>query len=294
MKFFRNFYYYLAGLVLLYSNKLRYRYKPYTVSLYDPENEIQVFKGWLNALKAYTGAEKNEFICGNILEIGINKNISSALVGLALGAKKYDIVDFYPHHIPLDNHYFQELYDKLCTAVNEVLVISREQFLDFADLLQSGQNTNARILPMEKLDLNDILDESVDLIVSQAAFEHIENLENGIRQMSRVAKKGTVLIAEVDMKTHTRWLRDVDPLNIYRYEPSLYKFAGFSVMPNRIRPYQYKDLFEKNGWHNITIKVLEKLDLGSLMYQDVRFSKEFRLQKNCMEQLIVLICATKA
>ena len=36
------------------------------------------------------------------------------------------------------------------------------------------------------------------------------------------------LVAEIDLQTHTRWIRNVDPLNIYRYSGQLYGSFRFS------------------------------------------------------------------
>ena len=63
----------------------------------------------------------------------------------------------------------------------------------------------------------------------------------------------------------------------------------FKGMPNRIRPWQYKQAFEKCGWTNISITpghTLEQRDNG--------YCRRFRDDVNQMDYLSFWLCATKA
>ena len=136
-------------------------------------------------------------------------------------------------------------------------------------------------------------EEGIDLIVSQAAFEHFDNVEDVMRRLSKVVKAGTVLIAEVDLRTHTRWIRDADPLNIYRYEDSLYDALRFRGSPNRLRPFEYEQILKENGWRNIRIEPMEILDKNYVLKTQCKLAGRFQDQKNGMDQLIIAVCATK-
>ena len=52
--------------------------------------------------------------------------------------------------------------------------------------------------------------------------------------------------------THSRWIRDKDPNNVYRYHERIYRLFDFRGIPNRVRPYRYRRAFERNGWSNVT------------------------------------------
>ena len=56
--------------------------------------------------------------------------------------------------------------------------------------------------------------DSIDFVFSQAAFEHFENIYQTFEQISVITKPGAIMIAVVDLKTHSRWIRDRDPNNI--------------------------------------------------------------------------------
>jgi len=94
---------------------------------------------------------------------------------------------------------------------------------------------------------------TIDLVFSQAAFEHFDDIEKAVSQLSEICKDGALLVAEIDLKTHSRWIRDVDPNNIYRYSNYVYNLFRASGTPNRYRPYQYKEALERFGWSNIYI-----------------------------------------
>ena len=60
--------------------------------------------------------------------------------------------------------------------------------------------------------------------------------------------------------THSRWIREKDPLNIYRYSERIYGMFHFKGQPNRVRPHQYRRAFESNGWTNVSITPAQRID----------------------------------
>ena len=131
----------------------------------------------------------------------------------------------------------------------------------------------------------------IDLVFSQAAFEHFDDIKETIAQLNKVCKPGAVLVIEIDLQTHSRWIRDEDPNNIYRYSERLYNLFWFSGIPNRVRPIQYRKVFEDNGWTDIQIKPLSKLDSHNKSYSGM--NKSFVHSENQMEYLSIIICARK-
>ena len=130
----------------------------------------------------------------------------------------------------------------------------------------------------------------IDLVFSQAAFEHFDDIKMTISQLSKVCKPGAVLIIEIDLQTHSRWIRDKDPNNIYRYSERIYNIFWFRGIPNRVRPFQYRKAFEHHGWTDIEMKPLKKLDTNK-SYSGL--NKTFSHSENQMEYLSIIICARK-
>ncbi|HEY8094986.1 MAG TPA: hypothetical protein VIE65_02690, partial [Methylobacter sp.] len=103
-----------------------------------------------------------------------------------------------------------------------------------------------------------------------------------------------VAVISVDLQTHSRWIRDKDPNNIYRYPDWLYNMFYFKGTPNRIRPYEYKELFEKYGWRDVTMRSQTKLDGSRVEKESPYLAGAFRADKSEMGSLSVLICARRS
>jgi hypothetical protein len=99
-----------------------------------------------------------------------------------------------------------------------------------------------------------------------------------------------MIVAEIDLKTHSRWIRDHDPNNIYRYPSSLYRALWFRGIPNRVRPYQYRQIFESHGWTNVSVTPLERVSDRRLMGS---VDERFKDARNELDVLSILFCATK-
>ncbi len=113
-----------------------------------------------------------------------------------------------------------------------------------------------------------------------------------MRRLSVVCKSGARIVAEIDLKTHSRWIRDKDPNNIYRYPAALYKMFAFRGIPNRVRPYQYCQAFQRHGWVDIDVRPLEQLP--SEHGRSDGLSAPFRNGQSEMQYLSVVFCARKA
>ena len=99
-----------------------------------------------------------------------------------------------------------------------------------------------------------------DIVVSNAAFEHFDDVGHTIAQLGEVVRPGGVALIAVDLQTHSRWIRERDPNNIYRYPPGLYRALAFPGQPNRVRPAAYRAFFEQQGWLDVELVVNERLD----------------------------------
>lgn len=101
------------------------------------------------------------------------------------------------------------------------------------------------------------LDGHHDIVVSNAAFEHFDDVERTVSPLQQVVRPGGVALIGVDLQTHSRWIRERDPNNIYRYPESLYRLFSFPGQPNRLRPQAYRTLFERHGWQDVTLTLHE-------------------------------------
>jgi SAM-dependent methyltransferase len=133
----------------------------------------------------------------------------------------------------------------------------------------------------------------VDIVVSHAAFEHFENIERTFREIKSVVRETGVLVAYVDLKTHTRWIRDRDPLNVYRYSDFFWNLFNFKGSLNRVRSSEYKKLFEKIGWFNIEIVPVSVLEEGYLEKVKPLLNKKFKKMDSSEMKIISFILMAK-
>ena len=92
----------------------------------------------------------------------------------------------------------------------------------------------------------------MDLVFSQAAFEHFDDIDATVAQLTAVCKPGAVIVAEIDLMTHSRWIRDKDPNNIYRYHERVYRCSTSAGSPTAFVPIATERAFERNGWSDVT------------------------------------------
>jgi SAM-dependent methyltransferase len=132
--------------------------------------------------------------------------------------------------------------------------------------------------------------DAFDLVVSQAAFEHFEDVDATFAALARVCRPGALLVAEIDLKTHSRWIRDRDPNNIYRYPDWLYRAFRFRGSPNRLRPRDYAAALARHGWTDIAITPLERL---AERHDPRSVAPRFRSPAREMELLSIMLCAKR-
>ena len=252
---YNNFICHLMGLAILFLNKIRHELQGYktpkpfhsTEFLRAIKYDIQVVSKWFEVLSEYVNDEKyakNK----QILELGPGEDLGIGLYLLYQGIKKYNALDVFDLIKQTPDDFYSELFSYL----KNILKADDES-------IESLQNEYRLFRENNSKKLNYVCDKSfniskfknIDIIFSQAAFEHFDDIETMISQLSSVVKPGGVLVAQVDLTTHTRWIKTFDPLNIYRFSDFIYNLFKFKGSPNRVRPYQYKKFLEKYGWEKI-------------------------------------------
>lgn len=294
-----NLFYYGMGLLALVLNKIRHSLRGYRTPRTFPISEIQraaeydlsIVNHWLRALEEYADS-KSSVMDKTVLELGPGADLGIGLILLAKGVKKYNAIDVNNLVVSVPDALYEALFNRLRTSgkINDADIGNLRAQLE---LTRAGNNDKLNYLCRNDFDISVFGNGQIDLVFSQAAFEHFDDIDTTFTQLSKVVRSGAMLIAEVDLNTHTRWLRDVDPLNIYRFGDFLYDLFRFRGSPNRLRPLEYKKILEKNGWSNIKIWPLTRVDDDYLVKVRNTLAPRFRDETNQIEYLSVMVCARK-
>ncbi len=253
------------------------------------EYDIGVVEHWLSYLREYTHIAYS--LDGkNILELGPGSDLGTGIYLLSMGCFQYNACDVNDLMKSTPDSFYERFFEKIES-------INGQADIDFLKRqvreAKTGKLSQLNYVVSNDFDIVSAFGENtVDLVFSQAAFEHFDDIDATISQLSAVCKPGAILVVEIDLKTHSRWIRDKDPNNIYRYPSYIYNTFGFRGIPNRVRPFKYKEAFERLGWTDISIIPRKKLDDDDSGYSGM--SKAFADRKNQMDYLSIMLCARKA
>ncbi|MBC7883032.1 MAG: methyltransferase domain-containing protein [Anaerolineae bacterium] len=294
----KNSFFYLLGIAFLALAKAKNIMKGYTspkpFDISESERcieyDIHVVEHWLSHLQKYSHA--GQTLSGkNVLELGPGSDLGVGIYLLSKGCLQYNACDVNDLMKYTPDSFYLKFLEKLKLAKNDQTNIN---FL--AEQLEKAKNGDPSCLNYVVRNDFDIVSAfgkgTIDLVFSQAAFEHFDDINTTISRLSTVCKPGSILVVEIDLKTHSRWICDKDPNNIYRYPTWLYSLFWFRGIPNRVRPFQYKEAFERSGWTDISITPLEKVDAYDRSNSGM--NKIFTDDKNQMEFLSIMLCARKA
>lgn len=292
----RDAWLFTVGLVFLTMAKAKHVVQGYrTPKTFDASDvyrslvyDERVVEDWLTGLEQYTG-RAGLLTDKTVLELGPGSDLGVGILLLARGARQYSACDVHDLVSRTAPAFYERLFEKLSQDENQTRMAElRQQWLS----LRQGAPSRLNYVVQPTFDLPSAVGiGTVDLVFSQAAFEHFDDIDDVVRQISQVCRFGARLVAEIDLKTHSRWIRDVDPNNIYRYPDFIYKAFYFRGIPNRVRPYQYRAALEKYGWADIKVIRAAK---ARAHHSTTGLSARFRDPANEMECLSVMLCATKA
>ncbi len=243
----RSAFYYGAGLFFLGLSAAKNNLLGYTTptpfALSDTEQSlhqaVDIFNGWRESINsafdfdiAVKGAE--------VLELGPGAHLGTGALLLAAGARTYCAFDAFPLAANTPLEFYRVLLERHGdgAATAEVLRALRDKDASVIDYVVDPNFDVPRSLAGRKF----------DLIVSCAAFEHFEDVNGAISALSALAKPGCITAHAIDFQTHTRWIRDKDPNNIYRYSNASYGAIKYPGKPNRKRPNDYISCLTENGW----------------------------------------------
>ena len=188
---------------------------------------------WAEALREATG-QAQPFSGKVVMELGPGADLAPGVLILKEGAEKY---------IGLDKH--------------DLLVDVPEGW--YRPLSEHFDEEKLTWIRDDAFRLAEIPAESIDIVVSNNAFEHFDHVAQTLRDVDRVLKPSGWLCAHVDLQTHTGAIRNADPFNIYRYPHSLYRLMKFPGIPNRVRPELYEQVLSALKWKHVTIAPVFKI-----------------------------------
>lgn len=291
-----NGFYYCAGLFFLLLTKIkdavsRYTPKPYSIDKIQKcvEYDIAIVDNWLNCLSEYKKEDINSLINNKVaLELGPGSDLGVGLYLLSKSIKKYYAIDVYDLASQNAPEFYKAFFEYLKNKG-----IDTEPLIQELAQTKKGEAERLNFICQKDFNIVSALkEEKIDLLFSNAAFEHFGNIHETIKSFTAVSAENAILITSVDLKTHSRWIREKDPNNIYRYPAWLYKLLSTKSSPNRIRPYQYEEYLREQGWENIIVQAREELKNDGNNTQKY-LSKEFRNPKNQMNYLTIYIYATR-
>ena len=295
----QNAYHHLAGSAILFLNKFRHEIQGYTsprgfdISQVERgvDYDLRVADRYLSYLKQYKG-EFFPLDNLNVLELGPGADLGVGLYLLQKGIKTYHSLDVHNLVKSVPKAFYDHLFSKFESigATGEQIQELKQQL----HLTQVGDNDRLNYLCREDFDITVFKKEKINYVVSNAAFEHFDSPSDTIQGISQIVDSGAIFFALVDLKTHTRWIRDVDPLNIYRYKSWYYNFLKFRGSPNRVRAADYLEILEKNGWTNIEIIPTEVLEKDYVKEIRPTLARRYRDQGYDMTHLSIVILAEKA
>ena len=294
--FLRNSFFYTAGIGFLALAKVKNILKGYsTPKPYDMSSsqrcidyDIRVVEDWLTHLRKFS-PEDSSLEGKSVLELGPGTDLGIGIYLLSKGCSKYNACDV--NDIMKSTP--ESFYDDLFTALEGMKGKADINFLkDQLKEAKAGRPSRLNYVIRKDFDILSAFGAStVDLVFSQAAFEHFDDIDATISQLSSVCRPGAKIAVLIDLKTHSRWIRDKDPNNIYRYSKRIYNAFWFRGIPNRVRPYQYKEALERSGWRDVSVTPLTMVNDHGKGRSGM--NKAFADRKNQMECLSVMVCARK-
>ena len=259
----KNRQYHFIGAAFIVMNYFRHMlsgYKtPRTFSSSQVEKavdyDLKIVNRWADYLRNYSG-DANPLQDKVVLELGVGPDLGAGLILLAMGVKKYLALDVNNLAELAPKEFYKSLFERMRKDYDFNVDLAKEELEKY----QRGEDSKLCYMIDKDFKISEI-QEGVDIVISQVAFEHFDDVGKTIKEISDKIKKGGILFSHVDMNTHTRWIKDRDPLNIYRYNDLFWNMFKFRGSPNRVRIPQYKKFLEENNWTNILIEprtILEK------------------------------------
>lgn len=196
----------------------------------SPAEELAYARG---VVERWTGPSGIAFAGARVLEVGPGFSLATGLLALADGAASYRAIDRF--RVLMDGA--AEVHADIAGTLG---IPGRERDLRY-DLVTFPQ-------------LPELPGGAHDAIVSNATFEHVDDVEATYRALRRAAAPGARMVHWIDGRTHTRPFNLRDPLSMYRFAPRTYaRVLGFPGAPNRLLAEDHVAAARAAGWASAAI-----------------------------------------
>jgi SAM-dependent methyltransferase len=181
----------------------------------------------------------------SVLEVGPGQDLGLPLILIGLGAS-CTVVDRYP--VQWDPEFHPRYYCELLVAVQaempevdggaiETVLRHREHAGDRLRVQRGG---------LEEID--DVPEGSIDVTYSNAALEHVVDVERAVVALARITRRGGVGFHQTDFRDHRTFDR---PLEFLTYEEDEFRAVleerAWSC-GNRVRPSEFLAAFDRAGF----------------------------------------------
>lgn len=281
---------YVLGSIAFFINKMRGIIKSYSTprpfSMSNIEKNVnyvlRVVNRWQTVAQDYF-MEESPFYNKHVLEIGPGPDLGTGIILLAMGAQSYQAIDLFPLALSTPQIFYDILFDKISKfpfAARAKEIFKRylkEKYID---------EFSYRTVTFPYL--TELSHKIYDVIVSQAVWEHIADPESTLESLQRYAGKNAIFLNEVDLSTHTRIIKDIDPLNILRYSDKIYNKLAYPGIPNRWRASDYSALSERIGLKEV--KILPIKSCSKRYINQLRPNLSSRFKEKSDDDLAILSC----
>ncbi|KAB1075272.1 methyltransferase domain-containing protein [Methylobacterium planeticum] len=244
----------LAFLGVAWTKEQLRGYAPDRLPKTDAEGRIAYLLNVFASLRRFL-PEGTDLRGRDVLEVSPGASRGNGALFLAMGARSYHAIDVFGLAAGEDPALYGRLLDRFGETADAPAGCAADFAADLARaraLTAGGPSEAFSYAVGRSFDIPALADgRDFDLIVSCAAFEHYDDVPGAIAGLTRVARPGCVTAHIIDMQTHSRWIREHDPNNIYRYPEALYRVFACPGQPNRKRPVDYVRGFEAQGWRDV-------------------------------------------
>jgi hypothetical protein len=222
-------------------------------------------------------SEIGSFLAGKrILEYGPGDIPGVALLLIAYGAEIVVCVDRFP---------LIKLSEKNLAVINELisgLDIAQRQRAESC-FLQAGNpasDFNPDFIHYH-IDPNGLsgLRNEVDLVLSRAVLEHVNDLPATFNDMYTAMKRNAIAIHQVDLKSHG--LHQSNPLDFLLWPDALWRLMySHKGVPNRLRVNSYRTILAQTGFEEVSLEPTLLANPADVSAVQPNIAKSFRQVSN--------------
>ncbi|MEQ1600145.1 MAG: methyltransferase domain-containing protein [Methylophilaceae bacterium] len=213
------------------------------------------------------------FLAGkHILEYGPGDLPGVALLMIAHGAESVVCVDRFP---------LVQLSEKNLAVIQELLASLGKEAQQRAQNCMLEVNSPAAGFNPEfiryHIDPNGLsgLRDQIDLVLSRAVLEHVNDLPATFNDMYVAMKRDAIAIHQVDLKSHGLHLSN--PLDFLYWSESLWQLMySHKGVPNRLRVNAYRAILAQTGFDIVTLEPTLLADTSDVSLVRPKIAESFR------------------